>query len=161
MLFGKDPRLAPIRIPHTATEETPNPNYNPNPNNNASPNDLINAISHEHKNLINIMSSLMLFITDPRLAPIIILDTATEETHNPKSNPKTNTDNKTNINPNHNFNDPLDITSHEHNDLINLITFLMLFGKNPRLADIRIQDTATQVTPNPNLTLTITLTLMT
>ena len=22
MLFGKDPRLAPIRIPHTATEET-------------------------------------------------------------------------------------------------------------------------------------------
>ena len=28
MLFGKDPRLAPIRIPDTATEETPNPNPN-------------------------------------------------------------------------------------------------------------------------------------
>ena len=38
MLFGKDPPFAPIRIPDTATEETPNPNLNPNPNPNPSPN---------------------------------------------------------------------------------------------------------------------------
>ena len=31
MLFGKNPCLAPIRIPHTATEVTYNPNPNPNP----------------------------------------------------------------------------------------------------------------------------------
>ena len=40
--------------------------------------DLINVMSHEHNDLINIMSSSMLFITDPRLAPIIIPDTSTE-----------------------------------------------------------------------------------
>ena len=56
ILFGKDPCLAPIRIPHTATEETPNPNPNPN--------DLINVASHEHKDLINIMSSSFLFGKD-------------------------------------------------------------------------------------------------
>ena len=34
ILFGKDPRLAPIRILDTATEETPipKPKVNPNPN---------------------------------------------------------------------------------------------------------------------------------
>ena len=83
MLFGKDPRLAPIRIPHTATEETPNPNPNPNPN---LTNDLINVMSHEHNDLINIMSSSMLFGKDPRLAPIRIPDTATEETPNFNTN---------------------------------------------------------------------------
>ena len=55
MLFGKDIRLAPIRIPDTATEEVPNPN--PNPNNNPNPNDLINVMSHEHNDPINIMFS--------------------------------------------------------------------------------------------------------
>ena len=49
VLFGKDPRLAPIRIPDTATEET----HNPNPN--SKPNDLINIKSHEHSDLLNIM----------------------------------------------------------------------------------------------------------
>ena len=53
MMFGKDPHLAPIRIPDTTTEETPNLNPSPNPN----PNDLINVMSHEHNDLINIMSS--------------------------------------------------------------------------------------------------------
>ena len=57
ILFGKDPRLAPIRIPDRATEETPKSNPNPNPN----PNDLINVTSHEHNDLMNIMSSLILF----------------------------------------------------------------------------------------------------
>ena len=57
ILFGKDPHLAPIRIPDRATEETPKPNPNPNPN----PNDLINVTSHEHNNLMNIMSSSILF----------------------------------------------------------------------------------------------------
>ena len=51
MLFGKDPRLANIRIPDTATEETPNPNFNFNPNPNPNPNDLINV-----KCLMNIMA---------------------------------------------------------------------------------------------------------
>ena len=77
MFFGKDPRIAPIRIPDTATKET----TIPNPNNN--PNDLINIKFHEHNDLINIMSSSMLFGKDPRLAPIRIPDTATEETPNP------------------------------------------------------------------------------
>ena len=71
ILFGKDPRLAPIRIPGRATEETPksnpnpnlNPNPNPNPNLNPNPNDndLINVMSHEHIDLMNIMSSSILF----------------------------------------------------------------------------------------------------
>ena len=61
ILFGKDPRLAPIRILDTATEETPNPNPNPNPNLNPNPNDLINVTSHEHNDLKNIMSSSILF----------------------------------------------------------------------------------------------------
>ena len=112
MLFGKNPRLAPIRIPDTATEETPNPNYNPNNNHNANPNDLINVTSHEHNDLINIMSSSMLFIKDPRLAPIRIPDTATEETPNPNYNP--------NPNPNNNPNDLITLTlNHNPNDLIN------------------------------------------
>ena len=59
ILFGKDPRLAPIRIPGRATEETPKSNPNPNPNPN--PNDLINVTSHEHNDLKNIMSSSILF----------------------------------------------------------------------------------------------------
>ena len=163
MLFGKDPRLAPIRIPHTATEETPNPNSNPNPNpnpnTNPNPNDLINVMSHEHNDLINIMSSSMLFITDPRLAPIFIPDTATEETPNPNYNP--------NPNPNNNPNDLINIKFHEHNDLINIMSSSMLFGKDPRLAPIRIPDTATEETPNSNpnpnlkkrLTLTVKITL--
>ena len=50
MLFGKDPRLANIRISDTATEETSNPNLNPNPNINYNPNhnvnDMINITSH-------------------------------------------------------------------------------------------------------------------
>ena len=85
MLFGKDPRLAHIRIPETATEETlnPNPNSNPNPNHN----DLINIKSHEHNDFLNIMSSSMLFLNDPRFAPIRIRHTATEETNNPNPNP--------------------------------------------------------------------------
>ena len=58
ILFGKDPRLAPIRIPGRATEETPKSNPNPNPNPN--PNDLINVTSHEHNDLKNIMSSSIL-----------------------------------------------------------------------------------------------------
>ena len=57
ILFVKDPRLAPIRIPDTAN---PNPNPNPNPNFN----DLINLTSHEHNDLINIMSSSILFRND-------------------------------------------------------------------------------------------------
>ena len=84
MLFGKDPRLANIRIPDTATEETPNPNFNFNPNPNPNPNDLINVMPHEHNGLINIMSSSMLFFTDIRLALIRIPETATEETPNLK-----------------------------------------------------------------------------
>ena len=74
-MFGKDPRLAPIRILDTATEETPNPNpkpnpnpnpipnpnNNPNPNPNPNDNDLINVMSHEHIDLMNIMSSSILF----------------------------------------------------------------------------------------------------
>ena len=69
-MFGKDPRLAPIRILDTATEETPNPkpstNPNPNPNLNPNPNDndLINVMSHDHNDLINIMSSSILFGKD-------------------------------------------------------------------------------------------------
>ena len=38
MMFGKDPHLAPIIIPDTTTEETPN--LNPNPNPNPNPNDM-------------------------------------------------------------------------------------------------------------------------
>ena len=60
ILFGKDPRLAPIRIPDRATEETPKSNPNPNPNHN----DLINVTSHEHNDLMNIMSSSILFGKD-------------------------------------------------------------------------------------------------
>ena len=62
ILFGKDTRLAPIRILDTATEETPNPNPNSNPNPND--NDLINVMSHEHIDLMNIMSSSILFFKD-------------------------------------------------------------------------------------------------
>ena len=61
ILFGKDPRIAPIRIPDRATEETPKSNPNPNPNPNPNNNDLINVTSHEHNNLMNIMSSSILF----------------------------------------------------------------------------------------------------
>ena len=61
ILFGKDPRLAPIRIPDRATEEAPKSNNNPNPNPNPNPNDLINVTSHEHNDLVNIMSSSILF----------------------------------------------------------------------------------------------------
>ena len=77
-MFFKDPCLAPIRIPDTATEETPNPNPSPNPNPKPNPNpiDLINVMSHEHNDLINIMSSSILFGADPHLAPIRIPDTA-------------------------------------------------------------------------------------
>ena len=72
ILFGKDTRLAPIRILDTATEETPNPNPSPNPNNNPNPNlnpnpndnDLINVMSHDHIDLMNIMSSSILFGKD-------------------------------------------------------------------------------------------------
>ena len=80
ILFGKDPRLGPIRILDTATEETPNPNpnANPNPNPNTNPNtnpnpnlnpnpndnDLINIMSHDHIDLMNIMSSSILFGKD-------------------------------------------------------------------------------------------------
>ena len=80
ILFGKDPHLAPIRILDTATEETPNPNpnanpnHNPNPNPNTNPNpnlnpnnndnDLINVMSHEHIDLMNIVSSSILFGKD-------------------------------------------------------------------------------------------------
>ena len=85
MLFGKDPRLANIRIPDTATEETLNPNLNSNPNTN--PNDLINIKSHEHNDFLNIMSSSMLFLNDPRLAPIRTRHTATEETPTTNHNP--------------------------------------------------------------------------
>ena len=139
MLFGTDPHLAPIRIPDTATEETPNPNYNPNPNPNNNPNDLINIKFHEHNDLINIMSSSMLFGKDPRLAPIRIPDTATEEAPNTNPNPKNNP----------NLNDLINVMSHEHNDLINIMFSSMLFGKDPRLAPIRIRHTATEETPNP------------
>ena len=63
MLFGKDPRLANIRIPDTATEETPN--LKPNPNSKHIPNhktnDFIHITSHEHNDLIKIITSLMLF----------------------------------------------------------------------------------------------------
>ena len=48
MLFFKNCRLAPIRIPDTATEETSNPNLNTNTNPNPNLNDLMNIISHEH-----------------------------------------------------------------------------------------------------------------
>ena len=146
MLFGKNPRLAPIRIPDTATEEKPNPNLNTNPNPNSNPNDLINVISHEHNDLINIMSSSMLFFTDIRLAPIRIPDTATEEAPNLNPNPNPNPKPKTNPK----TNDFINVTSHEHNDLINIITSSMLFGKNLRIAPIRIPDTATYETPNLN-----------
>ena len=76
ILFGKDPRLAPTRIPDRATEKTaksnpnlnPNPKPNPNPNPNLNPNpndnDLINVMSHEHIDLMNIMSSSILFGKD-------------------------------------------------------------------------------------------------
>ena len=72
ILFGKDPRLAPIRILDTATEETPIPNPSPNPNNNPNPNlnpnpndnDLINVMSHDHIDLMNVMSSSILFGKD-------------------------------------------------------------------------------------------------
>ena len=117
MLFGKDPRLAPIRIPDTATEETPNPNLNTNNNNNPNNNDLINVMSHEHNDLINIMSSSMLFFTDIRLAPIRIPDTATEET----PNFNTNINRNPKPNPNPKTNDFINVTSHEHNNLINII----------------------------------------
>ena len=77
-------------------------------NPNLNPNDFINVTSHEHNDLLNIMSSSILFGKDPRLAPIRIPDTAIEETPNP------------------NPNDLINITSHEHNDLINLsLTRLM------------------------------------
>ena len=140
MLFGNNPRIAPIRIPDTTTEETPNPN--PSPNTNPNPNDLINVMSHEHNDLINIMSSTMLFGTDPRIAPIRIPDTATEETLNLNLNP--------NLNHNPKTNDLIKVTSHEHNDLINIITSSMLFGKHPSIATIRIPHTATEETPKPN-----------
>ena len=123
MLFGKYPRLAPIRIIDTATKETPIVN----PNNNF--NDLINIKFHEHNDLINIMSSSMLFGKDPRLAPIRMPDTGTEEAPNP--------------NPNPNLNDLINVMSHEHNDLINVMSSSMLFGTDIRLAPIRIPDTAT------------------
>ena len=65
ILFVKDPQLALIRKLDTVTEETPksNPNPYPNPNNNPNPNptDLINVASHEHNDLMNIMSSSILF----------------------------------------------------------------------------------------------------
>ena len=64
ILFGKDPRLPPIRILDTATEETPNPTPNPNPNPNPNDNDLINVMSHEHIDLMNIMSSSIMFGKD-------------------------------------------------------------------------------------------------
>ena len=54
-------------------------------------------------------------------------------------------------NPNHNANDLINVTSDEHNELINIITSSMLFGKNPRLAPIRIPDTASEETPNLKL----------
>ena len=150
MLLGTDIRLAPIRIPDTATEETPNLNLNPNPNpninnktnpnNNNNVNDLINITFHEHNDLINIITSLMLFGKNPCLAPIKIPDTTTGETPNPYLN--------TNLNPNPN--DLINVMSHEHNNLINIITSSMLFGNNPRLTPIRIPLTATEETPNPN-----------
>ena len=130
----KDPHLANTRIADTTTEETPNPNHNPNPNPN--PNDLIKVASHEHNDLINIMSSLMMFGKDPHLAPIRITDTTTEETPN--------------LNPNPNPNDLINVMSHKHNDLINIMSSLMMFGKDPHLAPIRITDTTTEETPNPN-----------
>ena len=72
ILFGKDPRLPPIRILDTATEETSIPNPSPNPNNNPNPklnpnpndNDLINVMSHDHIDLMNVMSSSILFGKD-------------------------------------------------------------------------------------------------
>ena len=136
MLFGKNPCLAPIRIPHTATEVT----YKSNPNPNPDLHDLINVTFHEHNDLLNVMSSSMLFGKDPRFAPIRIPDTATKETPNPNYNP----------NPNNNPNDLKNIKFHEHNNLINIISSSMLFGKDPRLAPIRIPHTATEETPNPN-----------
>ena len=140
MLFGTDPRLAPIRITDTATGETPNPNYNTNPNPNSNPNDLINIKFHEHNYLLNIMSSSMLFDKDIRLAPIRIPDTVTEEA--------LNRNDKFNNNPNPN--DLINIMSHQHNDPINIMFSSMLFGTDPRLAPIRIPETATEETPNPN-----------
>ena len=128
MLFGKDIRLAPIRILDTATKKTTIPNANNNPN------DLINIKFHEHNDLINIMSSSMLFGKDPRLAPIRIPDTATEETlnHNPNSNP------------NPNPNDLIKIKSHKLNDLLNIMSSSMLFLSDPRIASIMIRHTATE-----------------
>ena len=73
--------------------------------------------------------------------------TATEETPNLNPNPNP----KSKHNPNHKTNDFINITSHEHNDLIKIITSLMFFFKNCRLAPIRIPDTATEETSNPNL----------
>ena len=66
ILFGKDPRLVPIRIPGRATEETPksNPNPNVNPNPNPNDNDLINVMSHDHIDFMNIISSSILFGKD-------------------------------------------------------------------------------------------------
>ena len=110
MMFGKDPHLATIMIPDTTTEETPNPNPNPN--------DFINVTSHEQIDLINIMSSSMMFGKDPHLAPVRIPETTTEETPNPNPNP----------NPNLNTNDLINVTSHEHKDLINIMSSLMMFG---------------------------------
>ena len=53
----------------------------------------------------------MLFGKNPCLAPIRIADTATEVTPNPNPNP----------NPNPDLNDLINITSHEHNDLLNVM----------------------------------------
>ena len=110
-LLGTDPRLAPIRIPDTATEDTPNPNYNPNPNPNNNPNDLINIKFHEHNDLLNIMSSSMFFGKDIQIAPIRISDTATKEALNPNPNPNSNP----------NPNDLINVMSHEHDDLLNIM----------------------------------------
>ena len=88
---------------------------NPNPN----PNELINVTSHEHNDLINIITLSMLCFKNNRLAPIRIPDTATEETP------------RTNLNPN-----PIDLINmapHENKDLINIMSSSMLFGKDPRL----------------------------
>ena len=145
MLFGKNPCLAPIKIPDTATEVTPNPNRNNNLK------DLINIKIHERNDLINIMSSSMLFDKDACLANIKIPDTATEETLNPK--PKSN--------PNPNPNDLINIKSHKLNDLLNIMSSSMLFLNDPRLAPIRIRHTATEETPNPNINPNPTLTPMT
>ena len=143
MLFGKDNRIASIRIPDTATKETTIPNSNNNRN------DFINIKFHEHNDLINIMSLSMLFGKDPRLAPIRIPDTVTEETLNP--NPKSKS----------NPNDLINIKSHELNVLLNIMSSSMLFLNEPRLAPIRIRHTATEETPNHNPNPNPTIILMT